>query len=120
MRKTAGLIVASLSIVWLIYVLQLYVRNGTDLLFFVGWVLIYLILWIYSILLRQREDPESQNRGRVIGLIIFIPVVAYLVQGFFGQQNKIIEMAAAISVFGLFISWGSRLYRAQAGTPPAP
>ncbi len=113
MRKTAGLIVASLAIVWLIYVFRLYVSSTRDLLFYLGWVLLYLILWAYSILLRQREDNESQNRSRVIGLIIFIPIIAYLLQGLFGQKNHIIEMAAAISVFGLFISWGSRIYRSE-------
>lgn len=111
MRKTAGLIVASLGIVWLFYIYQLYVSSKRDLLFFFGWVIIYLILWTYTILLRQREDRESQQRGRVIGLIIFIPILAYLGQGLLGRQNHIIEMAAAISVFGLFLSWGSRLYR---------
>lgn len=111
MRKTAGLIVASLAIVWLIYIFFLYVSTTRELLFFIGWVLLYFILWTFSILLRQREDPESRNRARVIGLIIFIPVIAYLVQGLLGSQNKIVEMAAAISVFGVFLSWGSRLFR---------
>ncbi len=110
MRKTAALIVASLAIVWLIYVFRFYVSSTRDLLFFVGWVIIYLILWAYAILLRQREDSESQNRGRVIGLIIFIPILAFAVQVLLGHQNHIIEMAAVLSIFGLFISWGSRLY----------
>jgi hypothetical protein len=111
LRRIAGLAVTSLSTVWLIYVWRLYVRSPGDALFYIGWVIIYAILWGYSILLRQRDAPEAQARAQIVGLIIFIPVIAYLVQSLLGRDYRMIEMAAILSVFGLFISWGYRLYK---------
>lgn len=111
MKKLAGLVVASFSVVWLIYIWRFYVSTPRDVIFYFGWVIIYAALWAYSILLRQSEAPEAQARSRIIGLIIFIPIIVYLVQKLLGGEYRAIEMAAALSVFGLFISWGYRLAR---------
>jgi len=110
MKKIAGLAVLALGIVYLIVIFRLYVRDNRELLFFFGWVIIYSILWAISIYLRSQKVPEARGRARVISLIIFIPIAAYVVQSLSGGQNQVIEMAAAISVYGLFLSWGSRLF----------
>jgi hypothetical protein len=114
LRKVAGLVMAALAIAWLIFVWREYVTTQADALSYAGWVLIFALLWGYNIFLRDRQTPEALARSRILGLLIFIPVVAWVAQRMLGMDFPMIEMAAALSIFGLFLSWGWRLYREAA------
>ena len=111
LRKAAGLVMAALAIVWLIFVWREYVTTQADALSYAGWVVIFAVLWGYNISLRGRQTSEALSKSRIIGLLIFIPVIAWGVQRISGMDFPLIEMAAALSIFGLFLSWGWRLYR---------
>ena len=114
LRKVAGVVMAALAIAWLIFVWREYVRTQADAFSYVGWVLIFAVLWGYNIFLRDRQTPEALSKSRIVGLLIFIPVIAWVVQRILGMDFPLIEMAAALSIFGLFLSWGWRLFRAAA------
>jgi hypothetical protein len=111
MRKAAGLVMAFLAIAWLIVVWRGYVAKEADTISYIGWVILFGVLWSYHILLRDRGTPEALSKARMIGALIFIPVLAWIVQRMLGMDFRMIEMAAALSIYGLFMSWGWRLYK---------
>jgi threonine/homoserine efflux transporter RhtA len=116
LKRVAGILMLTLAVTWLMLIWREYVKTENDAFLYAGWVLLFGVLWGYHILLRERATPEAQSKARILGAIIFIPVAAYFVQRLLGWDYPLIEMAAALSVFGLFLSWGVRLFRQSGET----